>query len=574
MTATPRWIHSIQAFVSSSGGMICPWQSGQSGQPSPESVARTMTPIVTSASVVTRVARARRWKRVTRPPFYRAGGASRPGAVRFAAMAPHRSIVALSLLALVVAACGSAGSPSASTGPSAAAVRIGLGGPLRHRRPAGIDGGLVRVRRRNRRSSRCSSRTGSRAVRRASCSRCSTRTTAPSPRPTGRSRSPSTTSPRIRRRRSRRSTARSPGRSRDERGLYILDADLPEAGTWGAEIHTQAPGGPEETIRATFEVLDSSSLVQVGDPAPATETPTLADVGGDVAKISTDATPEPAFYETSVADALAAGKPFILVFATPKFCTSAQCGPTLDRIKPIAAAHPEVTFINVEPYQLQRRRRPAPAGPRRERPAPGDRGHGRLGPVHRAVDLRRRRDGHRPRVVRPDRDRRGARGGDRRRSRLRGGSLARARPRCQSALSMPSSRRYQTADWRRGRHVLAEVTGRELDAVLAGRRGRRSRPSHRSSGGRSSGRRSATARRPRRRRPSPICASAGGPSSGATPPPRISAAPPVTAMTTTRMTAKTFRVRRSTDQAPVPLLPGAWSGVPSAHRGQVSGPGS
>jgi hypothetical protein len=41
------------------------------------------------------------------------------------------------------------------------------------------------------------------------------------------------------------------------------------------------------------------------------------------------------------------------VFATPKFCASSQCGPTLDKFKPIAAAHPEVTFINVEPYELQ-----------------------------------------------------------------------------------------------------------------------------------------------------------------------------------------------------------------------------
>ena len=37
----------------------------------------------------------------------------------------------------------------------------------------------------------------------------------------------------------------------------------------------------------------------------------------------------------------------------PKFCTSAQCGPTLDDLKPVAAAHPDVTFINVEPYQLE-----------------------------------------------------------------------------------------------------------------------------------------------------------------------------------------------------------------------------
>jgi hypothetical protein len=83
------------------------------------------------------------------------------------------------------------------------------------------------------------------------------------------------------------------------------------------------------------------------------DTPTLADVGGDVAKISTDTNPVKRFYETSEADALAAKKPFVLIFATPKFCKSTVCGPTLDKLKPVAAAHPEMTFINVEPYKLQ-----------------------------------------------------------------------------------------------------------------------------------------------------------------------------------------------------------------------------
>jgi hypothetical protein len=139
----------------------------------------------------------------------------------------------------------------------------------------------------------------------------------------------------------------------DERGMYIADVDLPEAGTWGAEFTTEAPGEPAEAVRMTFEVHDSSPTVAVGDAAPATDTPTLDDVGGDVTRISTDTDPVPDFYSTSVADALAAHEPFVLVFATPKFCTSAQCGPTLDRLKPVAADHPEVTFINVEPYQLQ-----------------------------------------------------------------------------------------------------------------------------------------------------------------------------------------------------------------------------
>ena len=55
----------------------------------------------------------------------------------------------------------------------------------------------------------------------------------------------------------------------------------------------------------------------------------------------------------SIAAALAAHKPFVLIFATPKFCQTSTCGPTLDKVKPVAAAHPGITFINVEPYKLK-----------------------------------------------------------------------------------------------------------------------------------------------------------------------------------------------------------------------------
>lgn len=136
-------------------------------------------------------------------------------------------------------------------------------------------------------------------------------------------------------------------------GVYVFDADFPTAGAWGAEFKTAVGDAGPEAIRMRFDVQPESAVVAVGDPAPASDTPTLADVDGDITRISTDDEPVEAFYETSVADALAARKPFVVAFATPKFCQSQQCGPTLDRVKPIAAAHPDVTFINVEPYQLE-----------------------------------------------------------------------------------------------------------------------------------------------------------------------------------------------------------------------------
>lgn len=139
----------------------------------------------------------------------------------------------------------------------------------------------------------------------------------------------------------------------DAVGIYVVNVPFPSAGLWGAEFTTTPAGGSAETIRLQFEVHPESMVVSVGDAAPASDTPTLADVGGDVAMLSTDAEPVERFYETSIAAAIAAKEPFIVVFATPKFCVSAQCGPTLDRVKPVAAANPDLTVINVEPYELE-----------------------------------------------------------------------------------------------------------------------------------------------------------------------------------------------------------------------------
>jgi len=139
----------------------------------------------------------------------------------------------------------------------------------------------------------------------------------------------------------------------NERGIYAANVAFPEAGRYGGEFTTAVAGGAPTTLRLTFDVQPSSPVIRVGDKAPSTKTPTLADVGNDPTRISTDATPDPAFYRTSVDQALAAHEPFVLIFATPKFCVSAQCGPTLDRIKPFATKYPTVTFINVEPYKLK-----------------------------------------------------------------------------------------------------------------------------------------------------------------------------------------------------------------------------
>ncbi len=138
-----------------------------------------------------------------------------------------------------------------------------------------------------------------------------------------------------------------------ERGLYVANIDFPEAGRWGTRFNATFPDGRTETVRADYDVLEDTRTPSIGEEVPSVETPTAASMGDDLRALSTDPDPEPRFYRTSVDDALAANEPFVLVFATPAFCQTRTCGPTLETIKEVAAEYPDLTFINVEPFVME-----------------------------------------------------------------------------------------------------------------------------------------------------------------------------------------------------------------------------
>ena len=135
------------------------------------------------------------------------------------------------------------------------------------------------------------------------------------------------------------------------RGLWVGTAHFDTPGTWGAAV-TVGGGGYDETVTGNFKVTKKATTPAIGDPVPASDTPTIDEVD-DVSEISTDSHPDLDFYKTSVAEAVDSGKPFVLAFATPKFCTSQVCGPTLDVVKEVSTDFPGVTFIHVEPYELE-----------------------------------------------------------------------------------------------------------------------------------------------------------------------------------------------------------------------------
>lgn len=136
------------------------------------------------------------------------------------------------------------------------------------------------------------------------------------------------------------------------RGLWAArDVEFDEAGKWGVKVSVHGGGIDEDDLGVQFEVRETGTTPAVGSPAPASDTPTSADVT-KLSEITSDRHPDPRFYKTSIADALRKHEPFVVVFATPKYCTSRVCGPTLDVVKGVAPDYPRITFIHVEVYDL------------------------------------------------------------------------------------------------------------------------------------------------------------------------------------------------------------------------------
>jgi len=89
--------------------------------------------------------------------------------------------------------------------------------------------------------------------------------------------------------------------------------------------------------------------LSVGSPAPSLATKTLADVGGDLSRITTYRQPDERMYQYSVDQALATHKPILLEFATPGHCT--PCDEQLQVIKALLEKYQgRVIFIHVDQY--------------------------------------------------------------------------------------------------------------------------------------------------------------------------------------------------------------------------------
>jgi hypothetical protein len=134
--------------------------------------------------------------------------------------------------------------------------------------------------------------------------------------------------------------------------FYVAYPTFEKAGNWGVEIQTQLPGQAQPSVsKQRLEVKERSDVPNVGQPAISTRTPTVQDVP-DPARLSSGTEIDPAMYQISLDQALQNGKPTALLFATPAFCRTATCGPSLDVTQGLQKTYGDrVNFIHVEVYK-------------------------------------------------------------------------------------------------------------------------------------------------------------------------------------------------------------------------------
>jgi len=128
-----------------------------------------------------------------------------------------------------------------------------------------------------------------------------------------------------------------------------------EPGVW--EVTTTVRLGEDEaTATGAFNVVPTHEVPAAGEAAPRSANPVADAVGVDPVAIDSRANdgviPDPLLHSVSIADAIATGRPSVVVISTPVYCVSRFCGPITDVVDRLAQAYAQrASFVHLEVWQ-------------------------------------------------------------------------------------------------------------------------------------------------------------------------------------------------------------------------------
>jgi hypothetical protein len=140
----------------------------------------------------------------------------------------------------------------------------------------------------------------------------------------------------------------------EARGVYRAEGvTFDRPGFYEVEVRADLGAGDVRTATAAFEVVEEPAYPAPGDRAPRTENLTI---GSEAPPEAIDSragleggVPDRELHRTTIAQAIRAGRPALVVFATPVYCVSRFCGPVTDMVAGLARDYREAAeFIHVE----------------------------------------------------------------------------------------------------------------------------------------------------------------------------------------------------------------------------------
>jgi hypothetical protein len=135
-----------------------------------------------------------------------------------------------------------------------------------------------------------------------------------------------------------------------ERGLYVTELNFDRSGNWDLSVEFIRNSVDTELVDIQLEVKDRFTAPANGELAFKSINKTLDDVDSFM-ELTTGSLNAPDFYRMTISEAISQGKPFVLVFSSPAFCTNAVCGPQLEVLHSLKTKHKDrYIFIHVDIY--------------------------------------------------------------------------------------------------------------------------------------------------------------------------------------------------------------------------------
>ena len=132
-------------------------------------------------------------------------------------------------------------------------------------------------------------------------------------------------------------------------GIFAARATFDAPGPWGLIAKVTLPDGTVRAGQATFNVEPDSDVPAWGEPAPASKSLT-ATTPEEAAEICSADVPD-TMHALSIDQAIASGKPTVVLFATPAYCATRTCGPSLEAMSELQRRYGDsVNFIHIEIY--------------------------------------------------------------------------------------------------------------------------------------------------------------------------------------------------------------------------------